>query len=118
MERMLAAEKWCYKRHPDFLEWSPIVGVHGCHLHMYRLIFRYKNGWTVNAGNLKCSCESQSLPDPVHMTLEDVKLAKLACLSRLEELREQASQHQKEYLQACMDKARALNDEVKINALI
>ena len=51
------------------------------------------------------------------MTLEDTELPKVACLRRLDELWEQARQHRQEHLEACMDEARAENDDVKINAL-
>ena len=86
VELMLAAEKKCRKQRPNFLEWSPVVGMQVRHLHVYRWILRYKNSQTVNIGNLKRSCESQGLSIPVHMTLEDAELAERACLCRLEEL--------------------------------
>ena len=117
-ELMLAAEKQCRKKKNDFLSWSPIVGACVRHLHLYRWILRLKHGSNTNTANLIRACESQGLPNPIQMTLAEAELAELACLHRLEKLRDEAPQLRLEHLQSCIDKAREVHDEEKANSLV
>ena len=118
IELMLAAEKRCRNKKPDFLAWSPIVGACVRHLHLYRWILRYKHGGNTNTSNLKRACESQGLPNPIQMTLAEAEIAELTCLRRLDKLRDEAPQLRLEHLQSCIDQARAVNDETKVDALV
>ena len=118
VELMLAAEKRCRTKKMDYLEWSPIVGTYLRHLHIYRWIIRFKHGRKTNQSNLKRTCDANSIPSPVQMTLAEAELGELTCLRKLDEIRANAPQFRVAHLQDCIDKARTAGKLDKVDALI
>ena len=118
VELMLGAEKRCRKKKVDFLEWSPIVGTYLRQLHVIRWMLRFKHGRKTNQSNLKRACRTLQLPDPVQTTLAEAQDLELVWMKKLHDLRESAPQHRIEHLQSCIDSARQVGDDDKVQALI
>jgi hypothetical protein len=82
---------------------------------LYNDVIKYHQGKCTDSRNLAKRCINNGIKEPVKTTLEEAKIFRAACESRLESLREIAPMLRQDHLRIRMSAAQAREDETAID---
>ena len=114
-EYMDSAENSCSPKCSGDIPFSPVIKFWIARRWLYNDVIKYHQGKCTDSRNLAKRCINNGIKEPAKTTLEEAKIFRAACESRLESLREIAPMLRQDHLRIRMSAAQAREDETAID---
>jgi hypothetical protein len=108
---MKHAEKKCCRLKSGCIPFSPEASLWIRQSQVYHLLLHWHAGKIRNCGNLRRTAWRCQINAPFQLTVNDIKLRLRICKKKCDYFRKHGKQHQRHYLNQCLERAKEWEDE-------